>query len=111
MEHFSYTLKEISDDISISVRELRRFVNTGELNATKIGRAYTVKPADLDDFLNCQFNSRNYLCPRYIECLEQPENGGGTDCGNCPKFADSDEWFENNYIRWNLGVECFHSVH
>lgn len=111
MIQFGYTLKEISEDIAISVRELRKFVNKGELNATKIGRAYSVTPSDLDEFLNQQFNSRNYLCPRYIECLETSKKENTPDCANCPAFADSDEWFEENYIRWNLGGERFHSIH
>lgn len=51
MDNRTYTLKELSDELMISIRVLRMYIRMGTLAASKVGRSYKVTSVDLDDFL------------------------------------------------------------
>ena len=45
------TVKEVSQKLHISERQIRRLVARGELRALRIGRRVLIDPHDLTDFL------------------------------------------------------------
>lgn len=52
MEKESYTLKELSDELVMTVRSLRMYIKMGTLKAKKVGRTYLVSKMALNDFLS-----------------------------------------------------------
>lgn len=93
MKELRYSLKEISSDVAISVRELRKFINAGELNARKIGRAFAVTSADLDDFLNTQFPISSHFCREYEKSI-------GNVVAEEPAFGSDLEFLPDNSGVW-----------
>ena len=51
MEKESYTLRELSEELVMTVRALRMYIRQGTLNARKVGRTYLVSKMALNDFL------------------------------------------------------------
>lgn len=100
MEKVRYTLKELSSDLSVSVKDLRKYVNKGILSASKVGRSYLVTHADLDDFMTNHFNKlknnsesakRNYLCVNYDKCLNEAAHANKSFyCKDCQKFSKTE---------------------
>ncbi len=99
LEKIRYTLKDLSSDLSISVKDLRKYVNKGILSASKVGRSYLVTHADLDDFLSNHFYKlknngetakRNYLCVYYDKCLDEAAHANKSFyCKDCQKFSQA----------------------
>lgn len=81
-----YTLKDLSNELQMSVRTLRAHVRKGTLCASKIGRTYWVMAADVDRFLDRGFPMRNYLCTNYNTCLAKAARlNTNFECNNCQK--------------------------
>ena len=49
-----YTLEEIAKALKVSKRTLYRFIQSGELQAVKIGQNWRVSEQDFNDFLQKQ---------------------------------------------------------
>ena len=47
-----YTLQELSKKLNITIIVLRRYIKSGMLKASKIGRSYIVQETDLKEFLD-----------------------------------------------------------
>ncbi len=93
MEKIRYTLQELSHDLEISVKDLRKYVKKGLLSAKKIGRSYFVTHSDLDSFLqnngdlSKKSNKRNYLCKNYDNCLNTAARSNKMfSCEECKRF-------------------------
>ena len=93
MENIKYTLQELSRDLEISVKDLRKYVKKGLLKASKIGRSYIVHHGDLDLFLKSNVylpkkaHKRNYLCQHYDKCLDKAARANSFfTCEGCKKF-------------------------
>ncbi len=101
MNKAEYTLKELSKEHGISIKDLRAYVNQGQLNASKIGRSYIVRRSDLNTFLKSDalvnrvkkddtIPTRNYLCASYDKCLNKAAIANTLfDCQACNKFAQA----------------------
>ncbi len=94
MEKIRYTLQELSCDLEISVKDLRKYVKKGILVATKIGRSYFVNHSDLDQFLRAHADlskkscKRNYMCQHYDRCLDKAARANSVfSCEGCKKFV------------------------
>ena len=102
MKKSEYTLKDLSKEYDISIKDLRAYVNQGELNAVNIGRSYRIKPRYLKRFLKSDalknrnkkdhtMPYRNYTCGNYDRCLERAamanENFG---CEGCDSFFQAE---------------------
>ena len=93
----TYTLKELSVDLDISIGSLRKYVNQGVLRASKVGRSYIVTSADLDKFLEhtTKIPMRNFLCQHYETCLKDAARINITfDCENCQRLSYGKERYE-----------------
>ncbi len=93
----TYTLKELSNDLDISIGALRKYVNQGVLRASKVGRSYIVTSVDLDKFLEntTKIPMRNYLCQHYDTCLKDAARDNKTfDCENCQQLSYGKERYE-----------------
>ena len=47
-----FTVQETADYLSLSSQTIRRWINTGKLNAVKIGKEFRIKLSELNQFLN-----------------------------------------------------------
>jgi len=54
-----YTLREVTDILKVSQRTLYTYIQDGKLKATKIGKYWRVKHADMMDFINRGTNAGN----------------------------------------------------
>jgi len=89
MEDVRYTLKELSDELEISVKTLRKHVKNGLLGAAKIGRTYFVSSEELDKFIERTTIRRNYLCPYYSECLyDAAHHNELFNCNTCQRVQE-----------------------
>ena len=52
MEPTAFSLKDLSNDLEISIRILRDYIKQGTLSASKVGRSYMVTEDALNDFLD-----------------------------------------------------------
>ncbi len=90
MEKKKYTLRELSEDLDVSIRDLKNYIRKGVLKARKVGRAYVVTIADIDTFMDNRFPTRNYLCPSYDKCLDSAARANTEfNCANCRKNVDT----------------------
>lgn len=44
------TAEEVANQCQVSTLTIRRWINAGDLRATKLGKSWWVKPEDLDAF-------------------------------------------------------------
>ena len=87
MNEETYSLKELSDDLDISVRTLKGYIRKGQLQASKVGRAYYVTFSEMERFVESQCPVRNYLCEHYNQCLDRAARANRVfECEGCPKF-------------------------
>jgi excisionase family DNA binding protein len=85
-----YTLRELSEDLDMSIKELRRHIRRGKLPATKIGRTYYVAMEDLETFLeeNDRVPERYFMCRHYDRCLDDAARCNREfDCTGCLRFV------------------------
>jgi excisionase family DNA binding protein len=54
-----YTLLEISEILNVSVESVRRYVRSGKLKASRVGRLWRVQEEDLKKYL--EKNSNNIV--------------------------------------------------
>ncbi len=102
MDKNCYTLRELSDELDISIRELRKNISKGTLKAKKVGRSYSVEEADLDDFINTRHSARNYMCESYGKCLDKAARANQTfHCDNCAKFARTSSVMDDIFPLWD----------
>ena len=47
-----FTVQETAAYLSLSSQTIRRWINTGKLNAVKIGKEFRIKLSELNQFLN-----------------------------------------------------------
>ena len=93
----NYTLRELSEDLDISINDLRSHIRQGKLKAKKTGRGYSIEDADLDDFVASQIPLRNYLCQNYNRCLDRSARANTVlDCELCPKYIRADAYFDGD---------------
>ncbi|MCP4112165.1 MAG: helix-turn-helix domain-containing protein [Desulfobacteraceae bacterium] len=89
-----YTLKELSNNLDINIRDLKRHINRGTLRASKIGQRYLVRTEDMDEFLDsiCEVPFRNYLCGKYDDCLDRAAQANKVfSCENCHRFIQAEK--------------------
>ncbi|MCP4111584.1 MAG: helix-turn-helix domain-containing protein [Desulfobacteraceae bacterium] len=89
-----YTLKELSNNLDISMRDLKRHINRGALRVSKVGQRYFVRTEDIDEFLDniCEVPFRNYLCGNYDTCLDRAaEKNKVFSCENCRRFIQAEK--------------------
>ncbi len=89
-----FTLKDLSENYGISLRDLRKHIKRGSLAATKVGRSYWVTASDLDKFLAALAKSptRNYLCRYYDQCLDRAALANRIfDCEDCQRFVRAEK--------------------
>ncbi len=104
MDKNCYTLRELSDELDISIRDLRSYISKGKLRAKKVGRAYSVDSADLDDFINARFETRNFMCENYTKCLDRAAKANSSfGCNNCKRFARSGSLMDDVFPLWDAG--------
>ncbi len=96
------TLKELSKQYDISIKDLRAFVNQGALSAAKVGRSYRVKKSDADIFMKSDIvknrrkktgpmPERNYLCGNYDVCLNKAAAANEMfGCEGCHHFIKAE---------------------
>lgn len=92
MDKRNYTLRELSEELDISLRDVKKHIGTGTLRALKSGRYYRVSSTDLDDFIanETQIPERNYLCQNYDKCLDKAARSNRVfSCEGCKKFKDT----------------------
>lgn len=92
MNRKNYTLRELSEELDISLRDLKKHIGTGTLRTIKSGRYYIVSSTDLDDFIESETKvpERNYLCQNYDKCLDKAARSNRVfSCEGCKKFKDA----------------------
>lgn len=103
MKKTRYTLKELSREFDMSLRELRKHIKQGTLSASKEGRCYWVKADDLDKFIKATTRpiTRNYLCRFYDACLNRAALENKVfGCDECPRFRTAEKQVITS---WDLG--------
>ena len=102
MDKHCYTLRELSDELDISIRELRKQISKGKLKAKKVGRSYSVEDADLDDFINTRYSAKNYMCDSYSKCLDKAARANKSfSCEDCAKFARTSSVMDDIFPLWD----------
>lgn len=89
-----YTLKELSNNLDISIRDLKRHLKRGTLRASKVGQKYLVRTEDIDNFLDniSEVPFRNYLCGNYDICLDRAAQKNRVfSCEDCRKFIQAEK--------------------
>lgn len=46
-----YTTEQVAELLQVSVITVRRYIKSGKLKASKIGKDYRIKESDIDNFL------------------------------------------------------------
>jgi len=103
MKDSRYTLKELSQEFDMSLRELRKHIKQGTLNASKEGRCYWVKADDLERFITATTKpvTRNYLCQYYDACLNRAALENKVfGCDDCARFRVAEKQVISS---WDLG--------
>jgi len=47
-----YTIKEVAELLKVSDGGVRKWLKTGKLKGSKLGRIWRIKKSDLDEFVN-----------------------------------------------------------
>lgn len=48
----TYSVKEVEEILKVKARTIRAYITAGKLRASKIGRGYVIKAADLEKFIS-----------------------------------------------------------
>ncbi len=94
MKEGRYTLKELSREFEMSLRELRKHIKQGTLVADKVGRCYWVNAAELERFIakTTRTITRNYLCQHYDSCLDDAARANNIfGCDECTRFRQAEK--------------------
>ncbi len=96
MDKKNYTLRELSEELDINLRELKKYIRSGMLKAFKVGKNYAVSSADMERFMDKiledepKIPERNYLCQHYDQCLKKAAVSNKVfGCKGCRKFSDN----------------------
>jgi hypothetical protein len=103
MKETRYTLKQLSQEFDMSLRELRKHIKQGTLNAAKEGRCYWVTASDLERFVSVTTRpvTRNYLCQYYDACLNRAALENKVfGCDECIRFRPAEKQVISP---WDLG--------
>ena len=103
MKETRYTLKQLSQEFDMSLRELRKHIKQGTLNAAKEGRCYWVTASDLERFVSVTTRpvTRNYLCQYYDACLNRAALENKVfGCDECIRFRQAEKQVISP---WDLG--------
>ncbi len=96
MDKKNYTLRELSEELDINLRELKKYIGSGMLKAFKIGKNYAISSDDMERFMDKilddepKIPERNYLCQNYDQCLKKAAISNKIfGCKGCGRFADT----------------------
>lgn len=65
MEKEYYTISEVAEKLSISIKSVRRHIAANELIAAKIGNVYRISNDDLNDFINNRRSAKSESKPKF----------------------------------------------
>ncbi len=96
MDKKQYTLRELSEELDINIRELKKYLSSGMLKVAKSGTKYSLSSDDMDHFMDkildneTDIPERNYLCQNYDKCLNKAAmSNKAFGCGGCNKFENT----------------------
>lgn len=96
MDKKQYTLRELSEELDVNLRELKKYISSGMLKISKAGAKYSLSSDDMDHFMDTILDNepsipeRNYLCQNYDKCLNKAAmSNKAFGCSGCNKFENA----------------------
>ncbi len=98
MEEKYYTIAQVAEKLNLHHKTIRTFINSGRLNATRVGKQYRVTQEDLDSFVQSRESTEQNESSDSFTVLKQPEILSGGRC-RVSSVIDLDAIAKNQYMR------------
>ena len=98
MEEKYYTITQVAEKLNLHHKTIRNFINSGKLNASRMGKQWRVTQEDLDLFVQSRESSEQNVSSDSFTILKQPEILRGGRC-QVSSVIDLADIAKNQYMR------------
>lgn len=98
MEEKYYTITQVAEMLNLHHKTIRNFINSGKLNASRMGKQWRVTQEDLDLFVQSRESSERNEASDSFTAIKQPENFKGSRC-SVSSVVDLADITKNHYMR------------
>nr|WP_314465030.1 helix-turn-helix domain-containing protein [uncultured Clostridium sp.] len=98
MEEKYYTITQVAEMLNLHHKTIRNFINSGKLNASRMGKQWRITQEDLDLFVQSRESSERIEVSDSFTAIKQPENFTGGRC-SVSSVVDLADITKNQYMR------------
>ena len=98
MEEKYYTITQVAEMLNMHHKTIRNFINSGKLNASRMGKQWRITQEDLDFFVQSRDSTERNESSDSFTVIKQSDNSGGSRC-SVSSVVDLSDITKNQYMR------------